>query len=342
MKILIVGPSWVGDAVMAQSLFKIIKDFNPDSKIDVLSPEWASGVLNRMDQVNNLIFLPFGHGDLNIKGRIGFGRNLRDRTYDQAIILTNSLKSSFIPFAANIPKRTGWLGEMRYGFVNDIRKVNKAHYGLMIEKFSCLSPEPILQDDYKIPWPSLRVDPLNLSKLLEKYGFDKSGKSIAICPGAEFGPSKRWPTKYYAEVVKHYLLENWQVIILGSKKDLPVAREIEHQVSSKDKSFLFNFTGQTSLEDTVDILSTCDLVLTNDSGLMHIAAAVDVKLLALYGPTSPKFTPPLSKKARIIQKTEGFEKIRKGKLVDGYHYGLEMIQPEEVLESLSCHMKGTI
>jgi len=342
MKILIVGPSWVGDAVMAQSLYKIIKDFNPESKIDVLSPEWASGVLNRMDQVNNLIFLPFGHGDLNIKGRIGFGRSLRDRTYDQAIILTNSLKSSFIPFAANIPKRTGWLGEMRYGFVNDIRKVNKAHYGLMIEKFSCLSPEPILQDDYKIPWPSLRVDPLNLSKLLEKYGFDKSGKSIAICPGAEFGPSKRWPTRYYAEVVKHYLLENWQVIILGSKKDLPVAREIEDQVSLKDKSFLFNFTGQTSLEDTVDILSTCDLVLTNDSGLMHIAAAVDVKLLALYGPTSPKFTPPLSKKARIIQKTEGFEKIRKGKLVDGYHYGLEMIKPEEVLESLSCHMKGTL
>ncbi len=131
-------------------------------------------------------------------------------------------------------------------------------------------------------------------------------------------------------------------MILGSKKDLPVAREIEDQVSTKDKSFLFNFTGKTSLEDSVDILSTCDLVLTNDSGLMHIAAAVNVKLLALYGPTSPKFTPPLSKKARIIQKTEGFEKTRKGKLVDGDHYGLGMIQPKEVLETLSWHMNEAV
>ena len=342
MKILIVGPSWVGDAVMAQSLYKIIKNLNPESKVDVLSPEWASGVLKRMDQINNLIISPFNHGDLKIKARVSFGKSLRSKAYDQAIILTNSLKSSFIPFAANIPRRTGWLGEMRYGFINDIRKVNKVHDRLMIEKFSCLSPEPAREDSYEIPWPSLSVDPLNLSKLLKKYGFDKSSKSIAICPGAEFGPSKRWPTKYYAEVVKHYLLEDWQVFILGSKKDLSVAREIEDKVSSKDKSFLFNFTGKTSLEDSVDILSTCDLVLTNDSGLMHIAAAVNVKLLALYGPTSPKFTPPLSKKARIIQKTEGFEKTRKGKLVDGYHYSLEMIQPKEVLETLSCHMNDVL
>ena len=339
MKILIVGPSWVGDAVMAQSLYKIIKDSNPQSKIDVLSPEWSLGILNRMDELDDLICSPFDHGDLRIKDRIRFGYSLRDRSYDQAIVLTNSLKSSFIPFTANIPKRTGWLGEMRYGFINDIRKVNKNKHKLMVEKFSCLSINPLVDNNYEIPWPSLRVDLINLSKLLKKYSFEQSHESIAICPGAEFGPSKRWPANYYAEVIRHYLSKNWQVFILGSKNDLPVAKAIEDQVPSENKALLFNFTGQTSIEDAVDILSTCDLVLTNDSGLMHVAAAVNVKLLALYGPTSPKFTPPLSKKAKVIQKIEGYEKTREGELEEGYHYGLSMIKPEEVLDSLSLLLK---
>ena len=339
MKILIVGPSWVGDAVMAQSLYKIIKDSNPQSKIDVLSPEWSLGILNRMDELDDLICSPFDHGDLRIKDRIRFGYSLRDRSYDQAIVLTNSLKSSFIPFTANIPKRTGWLGEMRYGFINDIRKVNKNKHKLMVEKFSCLSINPLVENNYEIPWPSLRVDLINLSKLLKKYSFEQSHESIAICPGAEFGPSKRWPANYYAEVIRHYLSKNWQVFILGSKNDLPVAKVIEDQVPSENKALLFNFTGQTSIEDAVDILSTCDLVLTNDSGLMHVAAAVNVKLLALYGPTSPKFTPPLSKKAKVIQKIEGYEKTREGELEEGYHYGLSMIKPEEVLDSLSLLLK---
>ena len=339
MKILIVGPSWVGDAVMAQSLYKIIKDSNPQSKIDVLSPEWSLGILNRMDELDDLICSPFDHGDLRIKDRVRFGYSLRDRSYDQAIVLTNSLKSSFIPFTANIPKRTGWLGEMRYGFINDIRKVNKNKHKLMVEKFSCLSINPLVENNYEIPWPSLRVDLINLSKLLKKYSFEQSHESIAICPGAEFGPSKRWPANYYAEVIRHYLSKNWQVFILGSKNDLPVAKAIEDQVPSENKALLFNFTGQTSIEDAVDILSTCDLVLTNDSGLMHVAAAVNVKLLALYGPTSPKFTPPLSKKAKVIQKIEGYEKTREGELEEGYHYGLSMIKPEEVLDSLSHLIK---
>ena len=339
MKILIVGPSWVGDAVMAQSLYKIIKDSNPQSKIDVLSPEWSLGILNRMEELDDLICSPFDHGDLRIKDRIRFGYSLRDRSYDQAIVLTNSLKSSFIPFTANIPKRTGWLGEMRYGFINDIRKVNKNKHKLMVEKFSCLSINPLVDNNYEIPWPSLRVDLINLSKLLKKYSFEQSHESIAICPGAEFGPSKRWPANYYAEVIRHYLSKNWQVFILGSKNDLPVAKAIEDQVPPENKALLFNFTGQTSIEDAVDILSTCDLVLTNDSGLMHVAAAVNVKLLALYGPTSPKFTPPLSKKAKVIQKIEGYEKTREGELEEGYHYGLSMIKPEEVLDSLSHLIK---
>ena len=334
MKILIVAPSWVGDSVMAQSLYKIIKGSNSENKIDVLAPQWSLGILNRMDEVENLICSPFGHGEVRIKDRIKFGRSLREKSYTQAIILTNSLKSSFIPFFSNIPRRTGWLGEMRFGFINDIRRVNKDRNKLMIEKFACLSGDALDKQDYKIPLPSLRVDSLNLLKLSENFGFDEHNKTLTICPGAEFGPSKRWPANYFAEVIRDYLSKNWQVFILGSKNDIVISKIIEDQVPKNDRELLFNLTGLTKIEEAIDLLSVSDLVLTNDSGLMHIAAAVDVKLLALYGPTSPKFTPPLSKKAKIIQKIEGFEKTRKGILEEGYHPSLSMIHPSEVLESL--------
>ena len=334
MKILIVAPSWVGDSVMAQSLYKIIKGSNSENKIDVLAPQWSLGILNRMDEVENLICSPFGHGEVRIKDRIKFGRSLREKSYTQAIILTNSLKSSFVPFFSNIPRRTGWLGEMRFGFINDIRRVNKDKNKLMIEKFACLSGDALDKQDYKIPLPSLRVDSLNLLKLSENFGFDEHNKTLTICPGAEFGPSKRWPANYFAEVIRDYLSKNWQVFILGSKNDIVISKTIEDQVPKNDRELLFNFTGLTKIEEAIDLLSVSDLVLTNDSGLMHIAAAVDVKLLALYGPTSPKFTPPLSKKAKIIQKIEGLEKTRKGRLEEGYHPSLSMIHPSEVLESL--------
>lgn len=332
MKILIVGPSWVGDAVMAQSLYKIIKSRN-DHQIDVLSPEWSVGILQRMEEVSEVIISPFKHGELNLQERRSLGKRLRERDYGKSIILTNSFKSSLVPYFANIPTRVGWLGEFRYGFINDIRKFNKHESMLMIERFALLESNSFEAE--KIPRPSLSVDGDNVEALLFAHGIDEERPTIALCPGAEFGPAKRWPSYYYSEITDDYLSKGWNVIILGSSKDTKVALDIKNHLSIASHKNLFDLTGKTTLPDAVDILSMTDIVLTNDSGLMHIAAAVEAPLVALYGPSSPEFTPPLGKKFKVIRKESGYEKVRIGNVKEGYHPSLISIKPKEVLEELS-------
>ena len=331
MKILIVGPSWIGDAVMAQSLYKIISR-DSDNKIEVLSPEWSKGILSRMKEVQNCIASPFLHGQLALKRRRALGISLQKSNYDQAIILTNSLKSSLIPYFAKIPKRTSWLGEYRYGLVNDIRKIVNKDSSLMIEQFSLLGPSKELIKKEDIPQPRLNVDCFNLEKLQVTFNIDKKKSSIGLCPGAEFGPAKRWPAKHYSKIAKEYLNKGWNVFILGSQNDSQVAIEIKESLTFVEG--LYDLTGKTSLIDAIDILSSCSVVLTNDSGLMHITAALDVPLLALYGPSSPEFTPPLSNKAKVINKTSGYSKIRTGDINGGYHASLFNLEPREVSQEL--------
>ena len=332
MKILIVGPSWVGDSVISQSLIKVILSKSKEAKIDVLSPEWTRNIFNRMDEVSETISLPFSHGEMKIKERVDLGKTLKEKNYDQAIVLPNSFKSSLIPYFSEIPIRTGWRGEMRYFLINDMRILDKNISSRMVDRFVALAFKKNASLPSSIPYPSLRIEEENLESLRVDFGIDSSSPLICLCPGAEFGPAKRWPTDYYSEVADNYLRKNWQVILLGSPNDIPMGEEIKKNID-KESGFL-NLIGQTKLVDTVDILSSSNLVLTNDSGLMHIAASVNVNLIALYGPTSPQFTPPLSNKAVVIKKHEGYTKVRHGSLEDGYHQGLKDIKPEEVLSAL--------
>ena len=168
MNILIVGPSWVGDMVMAQTLFQCLKQRHPECEIDVLAPEWSRPILERMPEVRKALSFPLGHGALELATRRKIGKSLKGQ-YDQAILLPNSLKSALVPFFAGIPKRTGWRGEFRYGLLNDVRKLDKQRYPLMIERFMALAyaPGADLPKPYRAPicrltrkaepapWPSL-------------------------------------------------------------------------------------------------------------------------------------------------------------------------------------------
>jgi heptosyltransferase-2 len=334
MKILIVGPSWVGDAVMAQTLYKLIKKYNDDYKIEVLSPNWSIPILERMEEVSRSIISPFNHGEINIKARYDLGKKLRQEDYDRAIIMSNSLKSSLIPFFANIPLRTGWLGEMRFGFINDIRSKEKNSYPLMIEQFAKLGIKPIEDINGALPHPSLRVDSQNLDKQLNNLKIDLHKPSLAICPGAEFGPAKKWPSGYYAEVCNYYLSKSWNVLVFGSPNDETTGNTIEEEINRELLGGFYNLIGKTSLVDAIDLLSHCKKVVTNDSGLMHISAAVDTPLVAVYGPSSPQFTPHLIENHVVLRKSEGFEKVREGSEDHGHHESLMAIKPNEVLEGL--------
>ena len=334
MKFLIVGPSWVGDAVMAQTLYKLIKNSNKDAQIEVLSPNWSMPILERMEEVSRPIISPFNHGELKIKARFDFGKQLREEGYERAIVMTNSLKSSLIPFFAKIPVRTGWLGEMRIGLINDLRAKEMSNYPLMIEQFAKLSINPNEDLKKSLPYPSLSVDSRNLKEQLVTLGINSEKPSIAICPGAEFGPAKKWPPNYYAEVCNEYLSNSWNVLVFGSLNDEITGNSIQGGIDKELSDHFFNLIGKTSLIDVIDLLSHCKKVVTNDSGLMHIAAAVDTPLVAVYGPSSPQFTPPLIDNHVVLRKFEGFDKIREGSEEHGYHESLIAIKPSEVLEGL--------
>ena len=336
MKILVVGPSWVGDSVMAQTLYKRIKKELPSSQIDVLSPHWSLALLERMPEVCKKIVSPFSHGETKLLERYKLGQGLKKENYDRAIILTNSLKSSLIPYFARIGVRTGWLGEFRYGLINDIRSSKKLKKSLMVEKFAALS---LCEENYSIEnltFPELEINFANQRNFLEEFSIDYSKNTMAICPGAEFGPSKRWPAEYYAEIAKFYVNKGWNVLCIGSKNDEDIGMGIGSLNNLRSNESFINLTGKTSLQDAIDILAFTEKVVTNDSGLMHISAAVKTPLVALYGPSSPEYTPPLISKKKILRKTQGYEKVRYGSNEKGYHQSLLDIKPEEVLDALEA------
>ncbi|WP_261831781.1 ADP-heptose--LPS heptosyltransferase RfaF [Leminorella grimontii] len=341
MKTLIIGPSWVGDMMMSQSLYRTLKAENPEIDIDVMAPAWCRPLLARMPEVSQAIPMPLGHGALAVGERYQLGKRLRDSGYEQAIVLPNSLKSALIPFFAKIPKRTGWRGEMRYGLLNDIRTLDKAAFPLMVQRYVALAydgrriqraediPQPIL-------WPQLRVEPGEAKLAQEAFHLNADRPVIGFCPGAEFGPAKRWPHYHYAALAGSLIEMGYQIALFGSAKDKEAGEEIRRALAESQRERCYNLAGETQLEQAVALIAGCRAVVTNDSGLMHVAAALNRPLVALYGPSSPDFTPPLSHDAKVIRLITGYHKVRKGDAAQGYHQSLIDIQPQQVLTELTA------
>jgi heptosyltransferase-2 len=295
-KILILGPAWVGDMVMAQSLFKVLKAQDANCIIDVAAPAWTLPLLERMPEVSGKIALPFKHGQLSFWERIRFGKNLKSAGYTQAIILTNSLKSAILPWAAGIPVRTSFLGEMRYGLINDIRRLNKTTLKKTVERFVTLGLNQNQPLPDEIPIPTLFANEANGAACLNNMGIAKPNSNIlGLCPGAEFGEAKRWPLEHYAGVAKAALERGWQVWIFGSEKDIPAT----NQINALTNNQCIDFGGKTKLGEAIDLMAMCDTIISNDSGLMHVAAALDKKLIAIFGSSDPKHTPPMHPNAVI-------------------------------------------
>ena len=296
-QILVAGPAWVGDMVMAQSLFITLKQRSHPVEIDVLAPAWSNPVLARMPEVRDVINLPVSHGELALTKRYRLGKTLQVKHYDQAIITPRSFKSALIPFFSKAKVRTGYRGEMRYGVLNDIRPLDKTILKQTVQRYVALGLESsagmMLPHAPEIPYPRLDVNNKNLQRLLAELKLNLDKPVVALLPGAEYGEAKRWPVKYYSLLADRLVAEDIQVWILGSEKDRPAAEYI-----AKGKS-IYNLCGKTSLEDSIDLLSVCKTAVSNDSGLMHIAAAVNIPLVAIYGSSTPDYTPPLTGKAKI-------------------------------------------
>ncbi len=346
-KCLIIGPSWVGDMVMAQSLFMVLKQQNPELQIDVMAPSWSNALLERMPEVSNVLAMPLGHGQLQLKLRYQLGCSLRNKHYDRVILLPNSLKSALIPFWANIPLRTGYLGEMRYGLLNDIRKLNKTLLTMTVQRFVALAlTKKTLFDKQQIaleniPVPALRVSAEQVAISLEKFHLRRQKKVLALCPGAEYGPAKQWPARHYARLAQQIITEklatqdDWQVWIFGSQNDQAIGEHIKDLLSEQNLTDqVVNLCGQTQLAEAIDLMSVSQAVVSNDSGLMHMGAALGVNVVGLYGSSDPNFTPPLGQHSRTLSLNMDCSPCFKRVCPLGHTDCLAKLEPRQVYASL--------
>jgi len=294
-RILIVTPNWIGDCVAAQPLFMRLATRRPDVVIDALAPAWVAPALQAMPEIRKVIPNPFGHGAFDPIGRWKLARSLAGQ-YDEAYVLPNSWKSALIPLFAGIPVRTGFIGEARYGLINRAHRLDKQALPLQVERYAQLAEAPGAALERPLPNPLLRRDAAAVAATLAKHGLAAEPKPVVFCPGAEYGPAKRWPERHFAELARRLKAEGNPVWILGSKKDAPVADEIVRLSGGA----ALNLCGSTSLADAIDLIAHARFVVTNDSGLMHVAAALGTPLVALFGSTSANYTPPLSDRAAVI------------------------------------------
>ena len=314
---------------MAHSLIRTLAQRHSGMAIDVLAPAWSRALTERMPEVRAAIDMPLGHGELGLGQRRRLGRSLRGR-YDWAIVLPNSLKSALVPWWAAVPRRTGYTGELRFGLLNDRRRLDKSRLGRTVERFVALGLPPGAAQPPDCPPPRLRVEPGQARATARRYDLDPERSIVALAPGAEYGPAKRWPIGHFAKVARHLLASGRQVMVLGSESDHELTGPLREIEGVRD------LTGRTRLAEAVDLLSLAEVTVTNDSGLMHVAAATGSAVVALYGSSDPGFTPPLTDRATILRLGLDCSPCFERACPLGHTRCLTDILPEQVIEAVEA------
>ncbi|MFK8052288.1 MAG: lipopolysaccharide heptosyltransferase II [Woeseiaceae bacterium] len=335
MPVLVVGPSWVGDMVMAQSLFRRLKQQDPDQAIDVVAPAWSLPVLARMPEVRTGVALDVAHGEFGFGKRRRLGHELRKNGYARAIVLPRSAKAALVPWHANIPIRTGFRGELRFGLINDVRPFDKAVLNQTVKRFVALGLATADAMPMTLPRPKLTIDPVAQAAALRRLNIDQAKPLVGLLPGAEYGPAKCWPLPHFASLASLLAKQGFQVGVFGGPKDHAGGE----QIVAMSNGDAVNYCGETALAEVIDVLAACEHVVTNDSGLMHVAAAVDTSIVALYGSTSPDFTPPLTTRATIMNLALDCSPCFKRECPLGHLNCLNGIVPTAVLSALNVATK---
>lgn len=329
-KILVIAPSWVGDTMLAQPMLARLKQRHPGCQVDVFAPPWTEALLRHMPEVHNVIINPFPHGALQIGERMKAGQMLSRGSYDQVIVLPNSFKSALAPYFAKIPQRTGFRGEMRFGLLTDARKLDKRQLPLMVERFAQLAEPPMHPVHRPLANPRLHVTEQQRERVLQRFELTLDQPVAVFCPGAEYGPAKRWPIPYFAELGQELKKRGYALWLIGSPKD----KEVADKIVALGNHHAHNLCGRTDLGDAIALLSCASLVVSNDSGLMHLAAAQDRPMLALFGSSSPEFTPPLSDKAEVIQLKLSCSPCFKRECPLGHFNCMMQLTPQKVMQHI--------
>ncbi|MBU3740189.1 MAG: lipopolysaccharide heptosyltransferase II [Rhodoferax sp.] len=287
---LVIAPQWIGDAVMTEPLLRRLHARG--ERLTVAALPWVAPIYRCMPQVTEVVELPFQHGRLQWRERRALARQLAGR-YQSAYICPNSIKSALLPLLAGIPRRVGYLGEARVGLLTHrLKNPPRGQRPPMVAFYSALSGEPRTAGDR----PRLQVNAATLAADLARLGLQAGGYSV-MAPGSEYGPAKRWPTRHFAGLARQLA---GPVLLLGSAKEAELCEALAAEVHASSPGKCRNLAGKTPLALALSIISAAKLIASNDSGLMHVAAALGVRQVAIFGSSSPHHTPPLNPLAAVL------------------------------------------
>jgi heptosyltransferase-2 len=335
-RILVIAPNWIGDAVMSQPLLAAIKASYPNAVIDVLATPWVAPVYRACTEVTELIEADLRHGQLQWGLRRALAAQIKKRNYASCYVLPNSLKSALIPWLANIPERIGYQGELRRLLLTKTKANSpKTQRIPMVEHYANLCA-PFGHSDamMRIPQLSPTATALEAARTRLQAADIQTDALVVLCPGAEYGPSKRWPAAHLAGLAQSILKAKptASVVLLGSPSDRTIGDAVVLGVAPQER--IFNWCGATSLDEAIAIISLCSKVVSNDSGLMHIAAALRVPQVAVFGSSDPNHTPPNSVKATVISLHLPCSPCHQRECPLGHLNCLNQISPERVFAAL--------
>lgn len=298
LRTLVISPNWIGDAVMAQPLLRLLREQHPERRIDVLAPSSVAPVWRQMAEVDTVIETPFRHGALQLRQRWRLARALRRRGYADAYVLPNTLKFALIPWLAGIARRIGYKGESRYGLINVMHYNVGAAPRPMVSFYAALARPVAPTPPAGLPRLALTVDAAQIGAASARLGLAPGRPLVVFAPGAEFGSAKRWPAAHFAQLAAAILDANpaTQIALLGSPKE----RDVCADIAARSGPAVLNLAGVTALGEAFALVARADAVVSNDSGLLHVASALNRPLIALYGPTDPDHAPPFSDQARSL------------------------------------------
>ena len=287
---LVIAPQWIGDAVMTEPLLRRLQARGETVTVGALP--WVAPVYRAMPQIAGVFELPFAHGGLQWGARRKLAREMEGH-FDVAYVCPNSFKSALLPWWAGIRERIGYHGESRYAVLTRrLPNPRDGHRPPMVAFYSALSAEQGVDDDR----PVLQLDPVRVDAALAGMRLQRQAFYV-FAPGAEYGSAKRWPARHFAVLAGQLGLP---VVLLGSIKESAVCAEIAQTVNAARPGHCLDWSGRTSLDHALAAISAAKALVSNDSGLMHVAAAFGVPQVALFGSSSPLHTPPLNPKAHVV------------------------------------------
>lgn len=319
-RILVVAQAWIGDVVLSQVLYALLKRRQPDTAIDVAAPGWAGALLGRMPQVSRHVPLDVGHGRLGLWRRFAAAGRLRGQ-YRQAIIIPRSVKAALLPWAAGIGERTGFDTGPRNPLITDPRPRPP---GILARMAGLASPDPVEPDS--IPWPRLETDPKQVARVFRQWRMDPGEPIVGLMPGAAYGPAKQWGAESFSRLAAMLAGQGHRICVMGTSKDRPLGDAIAQAVPER----VTNLCGKTTLDQAVDLASGFAAAVCNDSGLMHVAAAVKTPVVGIYGATSPDTHPPLSEAREICSARTLCSPCHRRTCPYGHHACMTRITPERV------------